>query len=111
MQYTVNYNLQKPTYQEEADIVILNENTDSIDSELKNIQDNVDSNFALTVKSVDGITPDNTGNVNIIHTPETVVIDNLESVNPNEALSASQGRILNERVLELESKVVMWNYI
>lgn len=40
MQKTPNYELNKPGYEEFADIEVLNENADIIDTELKNLNDN-----------------------------------------------------------------------
>lgn len=48
METTPNYNLKKPSYDEFADVEILNENADIIDAKLKELENEVGNNTELT---------------------------------------------------------------
>lgn len=51
MQNTPNYNLRKPDYEDFADIVILNQNADIIDTEMKRI-DSISTNNRIDVQNL-----------------------------------------------------------
>ena len=46
MEFTTNYNLKKPTYADDADILDVNENADVIDAELKANNENIETHKA-----------------------------------------------------------------
>lgn len=62
---TTNLNLNKPGYDDVADIMALNENADIIDAAIKTNIDDIDNIKKGYVKTVNGVGVDSKGNVNV----------------------------------------------
>ncbi|WP_206460481.1 hypothetical protein [Anaerovorax sp. IOR16] len=117
---TKNYGLTKPDINDFYDVGIDNNNMDTIDIELKNLNDKAltagDMSKSIYDKNNNGIV-DNAEKVNG-HTVEvdvpadakftdtiTPIVNNLTETTPGKALDAMQGKILDEKIVEVNASL------
>ena len=74
-------------------------------------QDNFADLIDSFVGSVNGVQPDTQGNVAITIPPATTVVNNLNSTVTTSALSAAQGKVINDKVVAHESKIATFDVL
>ena len=109
MRQTTNYKLQKPDYNNVADIEVINGNFEVIDTELKKkieldvlsdlLNAKVDKEAGKGLSSND-FTDDKKEKLESLH--NTNIIDNLIDGGRDKALSAEQGKILNNQLMDFD---------